>query len=90
MAYTKERCIKAIQRFVKEKGTISASSVRKSQLAKASYLFLRAYKDKDFTKQPMYKWRIPVELLAGRKTITIFKDENIGWYNVKNMKEYEV
>lgn len=64
--------------------------ITEEQLQQADYLFLRAYEDKDFAKPPKYKWRVPIELAECRKGIFIYKDENRGIYNVKNMKEYEI
>ena len=65
-----------------------------SQLKEADYLFLRAYADRDFTKRPLYVWRVPIEFMNGRTTIFIYKDKKysrkIGMLNVENMKEYEI
>lgn len=64
-------------------------NISEIQLEEADYLFLRAYEDKDFTKSPKHKWRIPIELCECRKRIFIYKDDK-GIYNIKNMKEYEI
>jgi len=64
--------------------------VTEKQLEEAGYLFLRAYKNKDFTKQLMYKWRIPIDLLNNRKQIVVYKDIIGSNYNIENMKKYEI
>lgn len=61
-----------------------------NQLKEADYLFLRAYKDEDFTKTPVHKWRIPIEFAEGKTWVTIYKDGYRGVHNVENMKEYEI
>lgn len=61
-----------------------------SQLEEADYLFLRAYKDKDFTKKPLHIWRVPIEFIDNRAKIFIYKDNRLDLYNVDNMKKYEV
>jgi hypothetical protein len=58
------------------------------QLEEADYLLLRAYEDKDFTKKPKYKWRIPIEFMDNKTNIFIYRD-NRGVCNVYTMKEYE-
>jgi hypothetical protein len=66
-------------------------SVTITQLEEAKYLVLRAYKDKDFSKQPLYKWKIPIEFMDNGTTIFIHKYKrrsDIKHY-VENMKEYE-
>lgn len=65
-----------------------------NQLAEAKYLFLRAYKDEDFTKFPEHKWRVPIEFIDNRRTIFIYKDNkhirNVdNMHNIDNMKKYE-
>ncbi len=65
-------------------------SVTISQLEEAEYLFLRAYKDKDFTKRTIHKWRIPIDFMSNRLHIFIYKDKKSSKYNVDNMKKYEV
>lgn len=66
-----------------------AFNITMGQLEEAEYLFLRAYKDKDFTKEPEHKWRVPVKFMDNRRSIFIHKD-NRGMYNVDNMKKYEM
>ena len=60
-----------------------------NQLEEVDYLFLRAYEDKDFTKPPLHKWRVPIKFMKNRRAIFVYKDE-CGEYNVKNMKKYEI
>lgn len=61
-----------------------------NQIEEADYLFLRAYEDKDFTKPPLYKWRVPIDFMDNRTSIFIYKEVNVdGMYNVENMKKYE-
>ena len=67
-----------------------AFSVKISQLEEAEYLFLRAYKDKDFTKPPAHKWRIPIDFMDNRTNIFVYKDNIFGMYNVENMKKYVI
>jgi hypothetical protein len=64
--------------------------VSERQLKVAKYLFLRAYEDKDFTKPPKYRWRVPVEFADGKKDIFIYKDKDWSKYNIKNMEKYEI
>lgn len=64
--------------------------ITENQLQKAKYLFFRAYKDQDFTKPPLHKWRVPIEFMKDRKQIFIYKDENRGEFNIKSMNEYEI
>lgn len=66
-----------------------AYTIKINQIIDADYIFLRAYKDKDFTKFPKYRWRIPIELIEGKTSIFIYDDENKGIYNTKTMKKYE-
>jgi len=65
-------------------------TVTLSQLEEVEYLFLRAYDTSDFTKPPKYKWRVPIEFMEGKTTKFIHKDENMGIYNVKSMRRYEI
>jgi len=60
-----------------------------NQLKDAEYIFLRAYKDKDFAKKPVHKWRIPIEFMNNKTNIFIHKDKH-GMYNAENMKKYEI
>ena len=46
--------------------------------------------DKDFSRSPSYKWRIPIGLMKGIMHLFIYKDENRGTYNTRNMKGYEI
>lgn len=66
-----------------------AYSISEKQLKGASYLFIRAYETSDFSKQPKYKWRIPIEILNNRKSLFIYKNGDYGRFNIKNMKQYE-
>lgn len=61
-----------------------------NQLEDASYLFLRAYANEDFTKKPLHVWRIPIEFMNNRTNIFIYKDNHHGTYNVDNMRKYEI
>lgn len=64
--------------------------VTQGQLEEVDYLFLRAYKDKDFTKPPMYRWRVPIEFMEDKTAKIIYKDELRGKYNIRTMKIYEL
>jgi len=64
--------------------------ISERQLKEAKYLFLRAYEDKDFTKPPKYKWRVPIEFADGKKDIFIYKDKDWDKHNIKNMKKYDI
>lgn len=59
------------------------------QLEEAEYLFLRAYKDRDFSKEPEHKWRIPIDFMDNRTAIFVYKDKR-GIHNIENMKKYEI
>lgn len=67
-----------------------AFNITMNQLIEVDYLFLRAYKDKDFSKQPIYKWRIPIYFTHGKTWIFINNDEYTGEFNLKTMKQYEI
>lgn len=60
------------------------------QLVEVNYLFLRAYKDKDFTKDPVHKWRVPIDFMNNKTTVIIYKDNKYCKHNVENMKKYEI
>ena len=60
-----------------------------NQLMNVEYLFLRAYADKDFSKKPLYKWRVPIDFMDNRTKIFIYRNNKFG-YNVDNMKKYEI
>lgn len=66
-----------------------------NQLEEADYLFLRAYKDKDFTKPPVHKWRVPIDFMNGRTNIIICKNKARKkhyciLYDVEDMMKYEI
>ena len=61
-----------------------------NQLIEADYIFIRAYKDKDFTIPPLYKWRVPIDFMENNRYIIIYNDDITGTYNIKTMLQYEI